>query len=203
LTADRSADEAVIERVLAGDNEAFGALVDRYGERVHGAILRMIGNRDVAADLAQETLLRAFKGLRSFRHGSAFYTWLYAIAVNQVRSEFRRRGTAAGRPHASLDAASGEDDDPALDPPADGPAPEEEAARREESRRLREELARLEPEFREAVVLRDLEGLSYGEIAEATGVPAGTVRSRIHRGRALLRERLVRAGEPGAARGGG
>jgi RNA polymerase sigma-70 factor (ECF subfamily) len=192
LATDRVADERTIDAVLAGDREAFGDLVARHGQRMHGAIFRMIGDREAAADLAQETFLKAFTRLDSFRRGSAFYTWLYSIAVNQVRSEFRRRKTKKGSPMVSLDNRTGErDEGHALDPVSGNPGPDHDAQRNEDTVRVHEELARLDEEYREAVVLRDLQGLSYDEVAEATGVPVGTVRSRIHRGRKMLRERLM------------
>jgi len=206
LSVDRKADEEAIDRGLAGDRDAFAVLVDRHGGRVHGAILRMIGDPEAANDLAQETFLRAYAGLRSFRKGSAFYTWLYAIAVNQVRTEFRKRKSVKGQAMLPLETAAGRghgddaDGPRAAEPAGPGPGPSEEAERREEAVRLRRALAGLEEEYREAVVLRDLEGLSYEEISEATGVPVGTVRSRIHRGRAALREQLVP--ERGRAGGG-
>ncbi len=201
MAADRRADEEAIDRVLSGDRDAFAVLVDRHGPRVHGALLRMLGDPEAADDLAQETLVKAYTALGSFRKGSAFYTWLYAIALNLARSEFRRRKSLKGRPPASLDTSAGgdPDDPPGNEPAARGPGPEDLASGREDAVRVHRALAALDEEFREAVVLRDLEGLSYGEIALATGVPAGTVRSRIHRGRALLRERLV----PEADRAGG
>ena len=206
MSESREADELAIERVLAGDREAFGVLVDRHGSRIHGAILRMVGDREAADDLAQETLLRAWRALGSFRRGSAFYTWLYAIARNQVLSEWRRRRSVKGQ--AMLPIGPGASDDPdagssrggAAEPAATGPGPGEEAARRDDARRVHDALGTLDEEFREAVVLRDLDGLSYEEIAEATGAPVGTVRSRIHRGRAVLRERLL-AEEPRRAGG--
>ena len=196
MSQDRTADEEAIDRVLAGDREAFAVLVDRHGSRIHGAIFRMVGNPEVAKDLAQETMLKAWAGLGSFRRGSAFYTWLYAIALNQVRTEFRRRKSVKGQAMLPLDAprTSGADPDGdrgSSDPAARGPGPSEEAERRDEAVRVHRALARLDEEYREAVVLRDLEGLSYEEIAEATGVPPGTVRSRIHRGRAALRGMLL------------
>jgi RNA polymerase sigma-70 factor (ECF subfamily) len=196
LPVDRKADEEVIDRVLAGDREAFAVLVDRHGGRVHGAILRMVGDPEAANDLAQETLLRAFTGLRNFRRGAAFYTWLYAIAVNQVRTEFRKRRSVKGQAMLPLEAAAGrgagDDAEGRVPEPAgSSPSPSDEASTREEAVRLRRALDGLDAEYREAVVLRDLEGLSYEEIAEATGTPVGTVRSRIHRGRAALRETLV------------
>ncbi len=183
-----------MDRVLAGDRDAFAVLVERHGSRIHGAILRMVGDPEAANDLAQETFLKAFSALASFRRGAAFSTWLYAIALNQVRSEYRRRKSMKGQAMLSLDAAGGPGDDPdgrPQEPPGPGPGPADEAVRREEAALLHRALERLDGEYREAVVLRDIEGLSYEEIAEAVDVPAGTVRSRIHRGRAALREILV------------
>jgi RNA polymerase sigma-70 factor (ECF subfamily) len=194
LSTDRRADEEAVDRVLAGDRDAFAVLVDRHGSRIHSAILRMVGNPETANDLAQETFMKAFSALASFRRGAAFSTWLYAIALNQVRTEYRRRKSVKGQAMLSLDAAGGPGDDPDGRPPepaGTGPGPADEASRKEEAVLLHRALSRLDEEYREAVVLRDLEGLSYEEIAEAVGVPPGTVRSRIHRGRAALREMLV------------
>jgi RNA polymerase sigma-70 factor (ECF subfamily) len=202
LSADRRADEEAVDRVLAGDRDAFAILVERHGPRIHAAVLRMVGDPEVAGDLAQEAFVKAWGALASFRRGAAFSTWLYAIALNEVRSEFRRRKSVKGRAMVSLDAAParGEDGDArAVEPASAVPDPGDEAARRDEAAALRRALDRLDPEYREAVVLRDLEGLSYVEIAGAAGVPVGTVRSRIHRGRAALREILA----PALPAGGG
>jgi RNA polymerase sigma-70 factor (ECF subfamily) len=196
LSADRRADEEAVDRVLAGDRDAFAVLVERHGPRIHSAILRMIGDPEAANDLAQETFLKAFAALASFRRGAAFSTWLYAIALNQVRSEFRRRKSVKGQAMISLDAGGGPGDgsgDRSLEPAGATPDPGEESSRKEEAALLHRALARLDEEYREAVVLRDIEGLSYEEISAATGVPAGTVRSRIHRGRAALRGILAPA----------
>jgi len=185
-----------VDRVLAGDRDAFAVLVERHGSRIHSAILRMIGDPEAANDLAQETFLKAFAALASFRKGAAFSTWLYAIALNQVRSEFRRRKSVKGQAMLSLDAGGGPGDDSGdrpMEPAGATPDPGDETSRKEEAALLHRALARLDEEYREAVVLRDIEGLSYEEIAAATGVPAGTVRSRIHRGRAALRGILVPA----------
>ncbi len=190
MSTDRTADETTIERVLAGDTEAFGDLVARHGRRVHAAVLRMVRDADAAEDLAQEAFVKAYTGLASFRRGSSFYTWLYSIAVNQVRSEFRRRGARGGGRTASLDAP-GRDGASLPEPAARGPGPADEAARRDDAALLHEAIDGLDEEFRVAVVLRDLQGLSYEEISVATGAPVGTVRSRIHRARASLRETLL------------
>ena len=137
--------------------------------------------------------MKAFSALASFRRGAAFSTWLYAIALNQVRTEYRRRKSVKGQAMLSLDAAGGPGDDPDGRPPepaGTGPGPADEASRKEEAVLLHRALSRLDEEYREAVVLRDLEGLSYEEIAEATKTNIGTVRSRLHRGRRLLRNKL-------------
>ena len=192
-----------MDRVLAGDRDAFAVLVERHGGRIHAAILRMVRDPEAANDLAQETFLKAYAALASFRRGAAFSTWLYSIALNQVRTEFRRRKSVKGQAMLSLDAAGAPGDDAGgggvPEPAGAGPGPADEAQRREEARRVHEALGRLDDEYREAVVLRDLEGLSYEEIAEAAGVPVGTVRSRIHRGRAALRDLLA----PARGRAGG
>jgi RNA polymerase sigma-70 factor (ECF subfamily) len=196
LSTDRRADEEAVDRVLAGDRDAFAVLVERHGSRIHAAILRMIGDREAANDLAQETFLKAFSALASFRRGAAFSTWLYAIALNQVRTEYRRRKSVKGQAMLSLDAGGGGGDDSPgrpMEPAGAGPGPSDAAGRKEAAALLHRALARLDEEYREAVVLRDLEGLSYEEIAEAVGAPPGTVRSRIHRGRAALREILAPA----------
>ncbi len=197
MSADRRADEEAIDRVLAGDRDAFAVLVDRHGARVHAVILRMVGDPAAAEDLAQETLVKAYANLGSFRRGAAFSTWLHAIAVNQVRSEFRRRKSLKGRAPLSLDAGSGEDGERTGPPEPESrePGPSADAERVEEAAAVHRALATLDEEYREAVVLRDLEGLSYEEIAAATGVPVGTVRSRIHRGRSALRGLLLPAGD--------
>ncbi len=203
MPADRKPDEEAVDRVLAGDRDAFAVLVERHGARIHAAILRMVGDPETANDLAQETFLKAFSALGSFRRGSAFSTWLYAIALNQARSEFRRRKSTKGQAMLSLDArtddAAEEPGSRIRDPEGREPGPADEAERREDAGLLRKALLRIDEEFREAVVLRDLEGLSYEEISEVTGVPTGTVRSRIHRGRSALRGILV----PEKGRSGG
>ena len=197
-------DAQLVERALAGSEDGFRTLVSRHQRSVYNLLARMLRNPALAEDLAQETFLKAFSALASFRRGAAFSTWLYAIALNQVRTEYRRRKSVKGQAMLSLDAAAGPGDDPdgrPSEPAGTGPGPADEASRKEEAALLHRALSRLDEEYREAVVLRDLEGLSYEEIAEAVGVPPGTVRSRIHRGRAALREILVPAkGRTGGAR---
>jgi len=192
LEPDRTADLDAVERCLAGEREAFGEIVERWQDRIYGAVLRMVRDRELAHDLAQETFLRAYAKLSSFRGGAAVGTWLYTIALNQVRSEMRKRSAQKYGSPLSLDALRGGDGDdgPRYEAASDAPTAEERAATREHCELLLEELARLDDEHREVLVLREFEDLPYDEIASVLDVPVGTVRSRLHRARGELRERL-------------
>jgi len=187
-------DERAVTRFLAGDVTGFEQIVKHYSSTIFSLAARLVGPSE-AEDVVQETFLRAYRGLERFRGESSLKTWLYAIALNRARA---RHGTLARLKalFASPAPSAGGDDivsliDGAADP---GATPEESSMRRQERTRLRAAMSRLPEDFRAAVVLRDLEGLSYGEIADTLAVPIGTVRSRIARGRALLREEL--GGEP-------
>jgi RNA polymerase sigma-70 factor, ECF subfamily len=183
-------DQEAIERCLGGDANAFGALVVRYQDRIFNACVRIVGHRETAREMAQEAFLRAFERLRTFRQGSRFSTWLFAIAINQCRSELRRRKTKKHRPPLSLDAGRSDDGGGGWEPPSAEPDPSAGVLASETGRRVEAELAELPKKYRIPVVLRDVEGMSYEEIAVVIDAPVGTVRSRIHRGRQVLRERL-------------
>jgi len=167
-----------------GDPEAFAEVYRRHGTTVYNLALRMAGDPDAAADLTQEVFLRVHRHLGKFRGRSALKTWIFRVALNHCRSRLGRRP----RPTISLTAAEGE---PAREVPDPGRGPEERAMARDEGRRLEAALAALPVAFREAVVLRDVQGLAYEEIAEVLGVRIGTVRSRIARGRDRLRALLT------------
>ena len=190
LENERAADLIAIQACLDGDKEAFGVLVHRWQDRIFGAIFRMVRDRETAADLAQETFLKAFTKLASFQGGSAFGTWLYSIALNQVRSEMRRRSAAKNRPPLSLDALRPGDEGQDYDPAGDGPDAVEQLATREHCELLLGAVQQLDADYREVIVLREFQDLSYDDIADTLDVPVGTVRSRLHRARADLRERL-------------
>lgn len=179
-------DVALVARARAGDGQAFGALVERYQDRVFNTCLRICGSSADAADLTQSAFIKAFETLPGFESRSSFFTWLFRIAVNLALSHGRRRRRAA----LSLDALG--------DAAGDVARPQREAAdpaRRLIDAELREQiewaLEQLDDEFRAAVVLKDVEDLDYAAIAEVLDVPIGTVKSRISRGRATLRELLV------------
>lgn len=192
LEEQRTADLDAVERCLAGDREAFGEIVVRWQDRIYGAVLRMVRDTELARDLAQETFLRAYAKLSSFRGGAAMGTWLYSIALNQVRSEMRKRSAQKYGAPVSLDALSGgaDGDAPRFEPPDAAPDAHARAVTEEETELLLAELALLDEEHREVLVLREFQDLPYDEIARVLDVPVGTVRSRLHRARGELRERL-------------
>jgi RNA polymerase sigma-70 factor (ECF subfamily) len=167
-----------------GDLEAFNTLVQVYQRQVYNLCLRMLGSA-AAEDAAQEAFIAAYRRLSSFRGGS-FRAWLLRIAANICYDELRRHRS---RPAASLEAAL-ETGAPA-DVPSRSAGPEEEAVRRELARHLQQGLATVPADQRLAIILRDIHGLSYEELTEALGCSLGTVKSRIARGRARMREYLM------------
>jgi RNA polymerase sigma-70 factor, ECF subfamily len=177
---DVALDVELVERHRCGDLQAFDEVYARFGEMVYNLAARLAGNREEAADLAQEVFLRIYRHLGSFGGRSTLKTWVFRIAVNHCRDRLSRHVPMM----QSIDDGV-EEGGVAIADPARGP--EELAVAADEGRRVTAGLARLPQVFREAVVLRDLEGLSYEEIAEVLRVRVGTVRSRIARGREQLR----------------
>lgn len=178
-----NAELELVERHRYGDPAAFEEIFVRYETMVYGLAARIVGLEE-AADATQEIFVRIYRHLPGFRGRSTLKTWVYRVALNGCRSRLRRRRWT----HQSL--AEEDDEAPGHVIQDPRPGPEQVAAGRESGRRLRRALAELPRVFREAVVLRDLEGLAYEEIAEVTGVRIGTVRSRIARGRERLRRNL-------------
>ncbi len=178
-------DQRLIEECLAGRREAFGELVLRYQDRLFHTLLYVTGAADQAHDVAQDAFVHAFTKLSTFRGESAFYSWLFRIAMNTAVSRKRRDR----RMSASLDAAR----ENAGHEPADGHPNAEPSHSLEVSERqalVRSALAELSEDYRTVLVLKEMEDLRYEEIAEIVGCPIGTVRSRIHRARSELREKL-------------
>jgi len=166
-----------------GDGDAFEALVRRYQGRIIGLARGYTRNPADAEDLAQDVFVRLYRSLRRFRGDSLFRTWVYTVALNVIRSHHASRGR-----REPVWGDSGADAQRAFDPPDGAPDAEITFARREAIERA---LRELPPDLREAVMLRDVHGLDYREIAEATGAPMGTVESRIFRGRQRLRAALT------------
>lgn len=180
-------DAQLVRDILAGDTQSFNVLVERHQSRVYGLCVRMVGDTDAAADVAQDAFIAAYRNLPSLR--GEFKPWMMRIAANACRDVLRTRKR---RPTVSID----------LDPSDDAPmqqiadrqaGPEEVLMHTEMQHALLEALHAIPDEQREVVVLSDIQGFSYQEIAEVTGINIGTVKSRLNRARTRLREILVAA----------
>jgi RNA polymerase sigma-70 factor (ECF subfamily) len=188
-----SAEEQFIERLRAGDASAFNRLVEERHGDIYALLYRLTEDPEEARDLTQETFLQAFRHLASFRGDADLRTWLYRIAVNQARNRWRWWKRRRRDRTVSLDApVSGEIDSPLSAGLAgdEGLDPERQALAREREQALHAALRSLSRPYREVIVLRDIEGLSYEEVASTLDLNVGTVKSRLNRGRTELRRRL-------------
>ena len=190
--SDASELQAAMLRAQRGDQEAFRTLVETCQDKVFRLVIRVLNcDRSTAEDLSQEVFLRVYRGLGRFDGRAQFTTWLHTIAMNVCISEYRkRRAQKRDRRTLSLDSPVGGDDGPSIDPPAAALGPGEHAHHREFLEEVREAVGELPDEFRDAVLLRDMQDMSYEQISDVLGVAPGTVRSRIHRGRLILQEKL-------------
>ncbi|MBX3601746.1 MAG: RNA polymerase sigma factor RpoE [Rubrivivax sp.] len=189
--ADADADALLVERVKRGDQRAFEMLVVKYQRRIERLIGRMVRDVDLVQDIAQETFIRAYRALPNFRGDSAFYTWLYRIAVNTAKKALLdlKRDPLVSENHLT----SGEDGDETSrveNELTDGETPEALLASREIAAAVNSAIEALSEDLRQAITLREIEGLSYEEIAEVMNCPIGTVRSRIFRAREAIAARL-------------
>jgi RNA polymerase sigma-70 factor (ECF subfamily) len=183
-------DRRSIDACRAGRPGEFNELVRRYQDRLYHSVLRVVVNPEDAADVVQDAFVNAFQSLASFKGDSEFFTWLFRIAFNAAINQKRRT-----RSTVSLD--SGRDGD-AIPHPADdaeGARPHERIERTEDEARLHAALNRLSPDHRTAIILKDLDGMKYEDMAEVLGVAIGTVRSRLSRARLELREILETDGQ--------
>jgi len=184
-------DADLVERVKRGDVRAFEMLVVKYQRRIERLIARMVRDTDLVADIAQETFIRAYRALPQFRAESQFYTWLYRIAVNTAKKallELKRD------PVVLQSSLSGDDEEDETSrrrlEPTDAATPEALLASKEIAATVNAAIEALSDDLRQAITLREIEGLSYEEIAELMNCPIGTVRSRIFRAREAIAERL-------------
>jgi RNA polymerase sigma-70 factor (ECF subfamily) len=182
---DEPGEDRLLARARDGDLDAFNELVDRHQRLVYNLCCRMLGSTSLAEDVTQDTFLSAFRNITRCK-GDRFRPWLLRIAANACTDELRRRSR---RRAVSLDAPQPVDEAP-IDPPDPAPGPESEALRSEQRRQIAAALLRLPGDQRLAVVLCDIQGLSYDEISAAMGVSIGTVKSRIARGREKLRHEV-------------
>ena len=187
----QDADGPLVERVKQGDTKAFEMLVVKYQRRIERLIGRMVRDVDLVPDIAQETFIRAYRALPQFRGDSAFYTWLYRIAVNTAKKslmELKRDPLVTEAPRATRDD---EDDTPRTEnEPSDAATPDAVLASKQIAAAVNFAVEALSEDLRQAITLREIEGLSYEEIAELMNCPIGTVRSRIFRAREAIAARL-------------
>lgn len=178
-------DSELITECLQGRTDSFGQLVTRYQERLFGTLVTMLGSVEDARDVAQEAFVQAYQKLESFRGQSAFYSWLFRIALNSSVDHHRRQR----RPTVSIDAAREQTGAEPTDLHPDT-SPSFSIERTERQKLVQMALSKLSPEYRQVLILKEMEDMKYEEIAAAVKIPVGTVRSRIHRGRAELKDIL-------------
>ena len=188
MSTEREIDAALVKRAQAGEKRAFELLVTKYQRRILRLLGRILHNQSDVEDIAQETFLKAYRALPKFRNESAFYTWLYRIAVNTARNHISSKHNQVFVSD-QIESRDGETFS-LLDNLTDGETPETHLHNREIIEALQIALDELPEQLRQAIVLRELEGLSYEEISTAMDCPVGTVRSRIFRAREAISERL-------------
>jgi len=177
------------------DEDAFREMIKTYQVDVYNLIFRMLGNREEAEDLSQEVFVTVFKSIDGFRGDSKFSTWLYRIAVNTCKNRFKYLSRRMHHAQAPLDEISernmaGRDGGPAISLQAQISRPDKLLEGLQLERAIQEAIAALEEDQRALIVLRDIQGVSYQEISKITGLPEGTVKSRLHRARMALKDRL-------------
>lgn len=172
-------DRDIVLRVLRGDRNAFGALVDRYARQVFSLAYRMTGSREDAEDLVQEAFARAYIHLAGFDPRREFFTWLYTVALNVVRNHLKRKSPAAHQVRSGDDPAAAE------------AAPEQQVEKREQAWRIQAILKVLPLECREALVLRFFQDLSFREVAAVLGIREGAAKMRAYRALEVFRERMA------------
>ena len=191
-------DEDLMSQFQAGVVEALNLLIDRYTDRLMHYLYGFTRDAKACEDLVQETFVRVYRNRHSYRRIASFSTWVYTIAGNLARSEYRRRRRWR---FASIHPADRSEEAYELPLPDAAPLPDHHAEGALQRRYIQEALFRLPPAYREVVVLRDVQQLAYSEIAQITGLPLGTVKSRINRGRVKL-QGLLRAVYPFLQPGG-
>lgn len=183
-------DALLVERAVAGDQKAFGLLVIKYQRRIQRLIGRMVRDVDLVEDIAQETFIRAYRALAQFRGEAQFYTWLYRIAVNTAKKalmDLKRNPTVSENAYKSAD----DDETSAIENElTSSETPDAVLASKEIAEIINTAMDALPEELRQAITLREIEGLSYEEIADVMNCPIGTVRSRIFRAREAISEKV-------------
>ena len=183
-------DAMLVERTVAGDQRAFELLVIKYERRIQRLIGRMVRDVDLVEDIAQETFIRAYRALGQFRGDAQFYTWLYRIAVNTAKKflmDLKRNPTVSEN---SFKTADDDETSPVENELTSPETPEAVLASKEIAQMVNSAMDALPEELRQAITLREIEGLTYEEIADAMSCPIGTVRSRIFRARDAISQKI-------------
>jgi RNA polymerase sigma-70 factor (ECF subfamily) len=181
-----SDEQKLIEDCLNGNSAAFGELVLRHQDRLYNTVLRLLDQPEDARDVVQEAFLHAYQSLHAFKGDSQFFTWMYRIAVNSAIS-YKRKRRMVLRLQPATDGIAGIDPIDANEANRPGHAME----MAEQERRVREALGQLSQEHRTVLILKDMDGMKYEEMADVLGVPIGTIRSRLHRARLEMRDVLL------------
>ena len=181
----RNRDQELIEECLSGRVDAFGDLVGPYQDRLYNTLCRLVGHPEDAAELLQEALIRAFRGLKTYQGDASFYTWLYRITINTAFTSRRKQRLRTMSTEGLTDSGR-------LDLPdqTEQTRPSRNLELRERQELVQQALRSVPENYRAVLVLKDIEGLRYEEIAEILDIPLGTVRSRLHRARSEMRDRL-------------
>lgn len=189
--SDGDTDALLVQRAQRGDQRAFELLVIKYQRRIERLIGRMVRDDGLVQDIAQESFIRAYRALPQFRGDSAFYTWLYRIAVNTAKKALVDLKRDPVIPESAMQIRDDEDETSGREvEPSDGETPDAVLASKEIAMAVNAAIEALSEDLRQAITLREIEGLSYDEIADVMNCPIGTVRSRIFRAREAIAERL-------------
>ncbi len=187
---DREADRILVERVQAGDKQAFGLLVAKYQRKLARLVARMVRDSAEVEDIVQDSFIRAYRALPGFRNDSAFYTWLYRIGVNTAKNWLMTHGRRASAT-SGVDGEDGDGDGQiAPEPLRDSDTPERLLMTKQIGQTVNAAMEALPEDLRTAISLREIEGLSYEDIARVMDCPIGTVRSRIFRARDAISAKL-------------
>ena len=186
-------DFTFISRCQKGDAEAFGVLVERYQKKMFNIAFRMTGDYEASGEVVQEAFLSAFRAIKKFRGEATFPTWMTSIVLNHAKNRLKKIKVISHHEPISLDeAAEAHDGTPRFDPPASGMSAVEELEKKDIREAVQEAINSLDAEFREVLILKDIQELSYEEVGAILNIPGGTVKSRLFRAREALRERLKR-----------
>jgi len=195
MPPDDSTERRFVERLQRHDERAFNELVEAYSPRVYRLVARMLGRREDAEDMTQEVFVQVFKGIGQFRGDSKLGTWIYRVAINLCKNRSKYLSRRHDDKQDAFDAVADHEPLHQAKGVTSGQInrPDQMVEGMQIEAIMRRCIAELDPDFREALILRDVENLSYEEIIEITGVAEGTVKSRIHRARALLKQRVSEA----------